>query len=314
MPESPLRERQCVSASRDPQRSPPRLHSPRVPSTLRESPDVAYAARPMVRHRLVALAALALALTGACRAPSPPPETPVAAVPSASTSASAKAWVPPSLPPRERTCDVVFALDVSGSMQAIVDAPPAPRRERKGRPTRLEVAKDVIATMIEHRPSDRVGVVVFAAEAFVLAPLTHDHAAAIALVDKIAMGAIDPTGTALGDGVARAASMLRRAEGAGKGIVLVTDGDPGDRGMPLESAARVANHVEAHVFAIQISDGGDADVQDGKDLFGNPVYARRTFKSDPRVLKQLAAEAKGEYLLVDGQESFAKAAGLLRFL
>lgn len=279
---------------------------------VRQPQDVAYAARPMVHTRLAALAAFAL--VGACRSPSAPPETPVAAVPSASASASAKAWVPPPLPPRQRSCDVVFALDVSGSMQAVVDAAPAPRRERKGRPTRLEVAKDVIATVIEHRPGDRVGVVVFAAEAFVLSPLTHDHAAATALVDKIQMGAIDPAGTALGDGVASAAAMLRRAEGAGKGIVLVTDGDPGDRGMSLEHAARLANMVEAHVFAIQISDGGDADVQDGKDVFGNPVYARRTFKSEPRVLKQLASDAKGEYLLVDGQESFAKAPELLRFL
>lgn len=270
----------------------------------------------MAHHRLVALAALALALMGACRSPAPPPETPIAAVPSASaaTSASAKAAVPPPLPPRQRSCDVVFALDVSGSMHAVVDGALAPRRERAGRPTRLDAAKDVIATMIEHRPGDRVGVVVFAAEAFVLSPLTGDHAAVLALVDKIELGVIDPAGTALGDGVARAAALLRRGEGAGKGIVLVTDGDPGDRGMSLDQAARLANHVEAHVFAIQISEGGDADVQEGKDLFGKPVYARRTFKSEPRVLKQLASEAKGEYLLVDGQESFTKAPGLLRFL
>src|SRR5690606_23813873 len=99
---------------------------------------------------------------------------------------------------RTEGLDIVIALDLSTSMRA------ADFRPRD----RIHVAKEVLARFVAARPGDRLGLVVFAAQAYTQAPLTADAAALQALLARVEVGAVED-GTAIGDAIATAVNRLR---------------------------------------------------------------------------------------------------------
>ena len=215
----------------------------------------------------------------------------------------------------ERGIDVVLVLDLSGSMQAVIDNVPEnlskfmPRdRDRRIRPTRLDVAKAVIRDFISRRKTDRIGVVVFGKEAYVLSPPTLDYHLLDALVAKMELKLIDGSATAIGDATGVASARLRRSQAQSKAIMLLTDGDNNAGQISPEYAAHLAKLVGAKLFTIQIGSGDVAEVQDGFDLFGQPRYVTVPFPVNPALLKKLADETGGEtYVASDAaklQESF----------
>ncbi|MBV9950240.1 MAG: VWA domain-containing protein, partial [Myxococcales bacterium] len=131
----------------------------------------------------------------------------------------------------EKGIDIVLVLDLSGSMNAVMDAKaddlvPGPgTRGARRRPTRLDVAKDVLVDFVTRRKTDRIGVVVFAKQAFVLSPPTLDYGLITQLVSKIELGIIDDSKTAIGDAVGTAVARMRRSDARSKAVVLLTDGD-----------------------------------------------------------------------------------------
>ena len=96
--------------------------------------------------------------------------------------------------------DIVLALDVSTSMLA-----------RDFTPDRIEAAKNIAIEFISQRPSDRIGVVVFAGESYTQSPLTTDRATLINLIKEIECGLIDD-GTAIGNGLANAVARLKDSQ------------------------------------------------------------------------------------------------------
>lgn len=215
----------------------------------------------------------------------------------------------------EKGIDIVLVLDLSGSMQAVIDNVPEnltkfmPRdRDRRIRPTRLDVAKAVIRDFIARRKTDRIGVVVFGKEAYVLSPPTLDYHLLDALVSKMELKLIDGSATAIGDATGVAAARLRRSQAQSKAIMLLTDGDNNAGQIAPEYAAHLAKLVGAKLFTIQIGSGETAEVQDGFDLFGQPRYVTVPFPVNPELLKKLAEETGGEtYVASDAaklQESF----------
>src|SRR5688500_4377834 len=123
---------------------------------------------------------------------------------------------------RGQGIDIVIALDISGSMAALDFQPD----------NRLEVAKRVIGEFVAGRSYDRVGVVVFARNAYHLVPLTLDYTVLQTLLGgvKLVTALIDPSGmnssldgTAAGTGIASAAAMMRESKARSKVIVLFTD-------------------------------------------------------------------------------------------
>ncbi len=131
----------------------------------------------------------------------------------------------------EKGIDIVLVLDLSGSMAAIMDAPsdavpgPGARSAAHRRPTRLDVAKDVLVDFVRRRKTDRIGVVVFAKQAFVLSPPTLDYGLITGLVSRIELGVIDSSKRAIGDAVGTAVAWMRRSDARSKAVVLLTDGD-----------------------------------------------------------------------------------------
>jgi Ca-activated chloride channel family protein len=200
----------------------------------------------------------------------------------------------------EKGIDIVLVLDLSGSMAAIMDAPtdavpgPAGPRTARRRPTRLDVAKDVLIDFVRRRKTDRIGVVVFAKRAFVLSPPTLDYGLITQLVSRIELGVIDSSKTAIGDAVGTAVARVRRSDARSKAVVLLTDGDSNEGMISPEYSAHLAQKEGVRVYTVQIGNGNEVDVQTGTDLFGQPVYQRTHFPVNPELLRKMGHDTDGE--------------------
>lgn len=200
----------------------------------------------------------------------------------------------------EEGIDLVVVLDLSGSMQAVMDNLPedlkgyVDRKPPAVRPTRLDAAKAVIRDFISRRKTDRIGVIVFGKAAYVLSPPTLDYHLLDHLVSRMQLNLVDPTGTAIGDAVGVAVARLRKSHAKSKAVLLLTDGDNQGGQISPQYAAHLATTVGAKLYTIQIGEGKDALVQAGFDLFGQPRYVSQQYPTNPELLKELASKTGGE--------------------
>ncbi|MGZ5282364.1 MAG: vWA domain-containing protein, partial [Bacteroidia bacterium] len=134
--------------------------------------------------------------------------------------------------------DIVLATDVSGSMQ-----------ERDFLPNRLEAAKNVAADFIDHRPNDRIGLVVFSGESFTLCPITKDHNVLKDMLANAGPGMLQD-GTAIGMGLATSADRLRESQAKSKVIILLTDGINNAGIIDPATAAEIAKKFNIKVYTI----------------------------------------------------------------
>ena len=157
------------------------------------------------------------------------------------------------------------------------------------------------------RDTDRIGVVVFAKDAYVLSPPTLDYRLLDRLVSGMELEAIDGRSTAIGDAVGVGAARLRRSDAESKAIILLTDGDNKGGKLAPDYAAELAKKVGALVYTIQIGDGSKAEVLEGMGLLG-PVYRTVDYPVNPKLLRKLAETTGGSaYVASDAealQESF----------
>lgn len=114
--------------------------------------------------------------------------------------------------------DIVVAFDLSGSM----NVPDYVMQNRQVR--RFAISKSVLKKFIGERPNDRIGLVVFATQAFIASPLTLDHDFLLENLDRLEIGAIPWKTTAIGDGLTTALNRLRDLKSKSKIIILMTDG------------------------------------------------------------------------------------------
>ena len=142
--------------------------------------------------------------------------------------------------------DIVLALDVSTSMTA-----------EDFVPNRFEAAKAVAAEFVRGRESDRIGLVVFAAQAYTQAPLTLDYPFLLTMLQEVRMGLIED-GTAIGTALATATARLRDSEAASKVVILLTDGQNNRGQVDPQTAAEAAAALGVKVYAIGV--GGDGRV------------------------------------------------------
>lgn len=205
--------------------------------------------------------------------------------------------------------DIVIVLDLSGSMRAVMDTPgaeqarKAPRSARAPRPTRLDVAKDVIMDFIAKRRTDRIGVVVFGRAAYVLSPPTLDYPLLTTLVQRMELDLIDGNGTAIGDAVGTGVARLRQSSARSKAIILLTDGDSNAGFVAPEYAAHLAQTQGVKVYTVQIGNGDEVEVQEGSDLFGQPRYVRAHFPINPELLKKIASDTGAEAFVANDKQA-----------
>jgi len=200
----------------------------------------------------------------------------------------------------EEGIDLVVALDLSGSMRAVMDNLPTDLEkyltpaENSPVPTRLDAAKAVLRDFIARRRSDRIGVVVFGRSAYVVSPPTLDYQLLDALVSRMQLELIDPNGTAIGDALGVAVARLRKSEAKSRAIVLLTDGDNKGGELAPEYAAHLANVIGAQVYPIQVGEGDIAKVYRGSDLFGQARFESVAFPTNPALLHDIAQKTGGK--------------------
>lgn len=187
--------------------------------------------------------------------------------------------------------DIMLALDVSPSMYAI-----------DFKPNRMEAAKAAAIEFIEGRPNDRIGLVVFAGEAFTQCPATLDH-----LMLKQQVETADnwylKDGTAIGDGLFMAVNRLADSTQTGtKVIILLTDGvRVGGKFSPLD-AANAAQQLNMRVYTIGVG------TQTNRPIPVVDKNGRRIFELDPRIsfdapmLQEVAGMTGGKYFEATSKE------------
>ncbi|HLX95686.1 MAG TPA: VWA domain-containing protein, partial [Verrucomicrobiae bacterium] len=142
--------------------------------------------------------------------------------------------------------DIMAALDMSGSMVSedfVVDGK---------RVNRFNMARSVLEKFIDERPDDRIGLVVFATQAFIATPLTLDHDFLRADLDRLEIGAINPNATAIGDGLSTALNQLRAVTAKSKIVVLMTDGQNNSGKVDPLTAAQAAQALGVKVYTIGV--------------------------------------------------------------
>ncbi|HEX9401633.1 MAG TPA: VWA domain-containing protein [Anaeromyxobacter sp.] len=180
--------------------------------------------------------------------------------------------------------DIVIALDLSTSMRA---ADFQPRN-------RLHVAKEVLKEFIGRRPSDRIGLVVFAGDAYTQCPLTLDGGILRALVDQLRIGVLED-GTAIGNAVATAVNRLRESDAKSKAVVLLTDGDNNAGQISPLEAAELARSLGVRVFPILVGTGGLVPYPVGVTALGQLILERREFPVNRGLLQEIARVTGGSY-------------------
>lgn len=142
--------------------------------------------------------------------------------------------------------DIVFAMDVSSSMLA-----------RDFSPDRISAAKDIAIEFIAQRPSDRMGIVVFAGESYTQCPLTTDRATLINLMKEITTELLED-GTAIGNGLATAVARLKDSDAKSRVVILLTDGVNNSGEIAPLTAAEIANTYGVRVYTIGVGANGTA--------------------------------------------------------
>ncbi len=177
--------------------------------------------------------------------------------------------------------DMVVALDISTSMLAMDFSP-----------NRLEAAKKVAMEFISGREHDRMGLVVFAGEAFTQCPLTTDRAVLLNLFKDIRTGLIED-GTAIGNGLATAVARLRDSQALSRVIILLTDGENNRGEVAPLTAAEIAKTYGIRVYTIGVGSIGTAPYP-VQTPFGTQVQNMEV-KIDEEMLRQISAITEGRY-------------------
>ncbi|RME96499.1 MAG: VWA domain-containing protein [Verrucomicrobia bacterium] len=194
--------------------------------------------------------------------------------------------------------DIVVALDLSTSM-ASEDF------ELEGkRINRLEIAKRVLREFIEKRPNDRIGLVAFARNAYVVAPPTLDHDFLIANLRRLEMGLIED-GTAVGSALSAALNRLRNLGGRSRIVILMTDGQNNAGKVPPLTAAEAAHTLGIKVYTIGVGTRGRAPVP-VTDAFGIKRYRMIEVDIDEDTLQKIAERTGGRYFRADNTQALRR--------
>jgi Ca-activated chloride channel family protein len=193
--------------------------------------------------------------------------------------------------------DIAVAIDLSGSM-ASEDFEVSGQRA-----SRIDMAKQVLKKFIEKRPGDRIGLVAFATDAYIAAPLTLDHDFLQQNLDRLELDVIDGTHTAIGSGLGTAINRLRDLKSKSKIVILMTDGQNNAGKLAPLTVAEAAQSLGVKVYTIGVGMRGQAPMP-GRDFFGRKVYQMMPVDIDEDTLQKIADMTGGKYYRADNTEHF----------
>lgn len=193
--------------------------------------------------------------------------------------------------------DIVVAIDLSGSM-ASEDFQAGSQRLN-----RLAMAKQVLKGFIEKRPNDRIGLVAFATQAYTAAPATLDHDFLLRDLERLEIGTIDQSQTAIGSALSTAVNRLRELKSKSKIIILMTDGQNNAGKLAPLTVAEAAQTLGIKVYTIGVGMRGMAPmpVYMGGQKVG---YRQEPVDIDEGTLQKIADMTRGKYYRADNSQKF----------
>lgn len=187
--------------------------------------------------------------------------------------------------------ECIIALDISNSMLA-----------EDVQPSRLDKSKMLIEGLLDKFSNDKIGLVVFAGEAYVQLPITADYVSAKMFLQNIDPSLIQTQGTDIARAINLSMNSFTQQDKIGKAIIVITDGEDHEGG--AMEAAKAANAKGMNVFILGIGNPEGAPIPDGKggymtDNTGNTVMT----SLNEQMCKEVAAAGKGTYIHVDNTSS-----------
>ncbi len=177
--------------------------------------------------------------------------------------------------------DIAIVLDISGSMLA-----------EDFKPNRLDAAKNLTDQFIKERVSDRIGLVIFAREAFTQCPLTIDYAVLRNLLSDIKSGMV-PDGTAIGNAIANGVNRLKDSDAESKVMILLTDGVNNAGEVDPLSAAEISRTFGIRIYSIGVGTRGEAPYP-VRTPFGIR-YQMMPVEIDEPLMKKISETTGGQY-------------------
>ena len=193
--------------------------------------------------------------------------------------------------------DMMLALDVSGSMQAL------DLRLDGQRADRLTVVRSVVSKFIAARPNDRIGIIAFAGQPFLVSPLTLDHDWLEKSLSRVTIGTGED-GTAIGSALAASVNRLRQSDAKSKIVVLLTDGMNNAGSVQPALAAKAAAALGIKVYTIAVGEEGRAPIPVVDDA-GRKRIVMGEVEVDEQTLRGIADATGGAFFRATDTESLA---------
>ena len=190
--------------------------------------------------------------------------------------------------------ETVIALDISNSMLAEDVAP-----------SRLEKSKNIISKLVENFSDDKIGLIVFAGDAFIQLPITSDFISAKMFLESIDPGLIARQGTNIKAAIDMATRSFTPKEGVGKAIIIITDGENHEGG--AAEAAKAAAEKGMMVYVMGVGSPEGAPIPTGRNDFrrdkeGNVIVT----KLNEKMCQEIAAAGNGVYIRIDNTNNAQK--------
>lgn len=196
----------------------------------------------------------------------------------------------------KRKVEVIIALDISNSMLA-----------QDVQPSRLEKAKRLISRLVDELANDKVGMIVFAGDAFTQLPITSDYISAKMFLESINPSLISKQGTAIGEAINLATRSFTPQEGVGRAIIVITDGENHEGGAVEAAKAAAEKGIQVNVLGVGMPEGSPIPAEGTndyrRDREGNVIVTRL----NEAMCQEIAKEGKGIYVRVDNSNSAQKA-------
>ena len=191
--------------------------------------------------------------------------------------------------------ETMICLDISNSMLAEDVAP-----------SRLDKSKMLIENLVDNFSNDKIGLIVFAGDAFVQLPITSDYVSAKMFLQNISPSLIQTQGTNIAQAISLASKSFTQQENIGRAIIVITDGENHEVG--AQDAAQMANKKGINVFVLGIGNAKGAPIPmgDGSYLTDNAGNTVMTALNE-QMCRELAQAGKGQYIHVDNTSDVEKA-------
>lgn len=196
---------------------------------------------------------------------------------------------------KRQRVEVMIALDISNSMLA-----------QDVQPSRLEKAKRLVAQLVDKMENDKVGMIVFAGDAFTQLPITSDYISAKMFLESINPSLISKQGTAIGAAINLATRSFTPQEGVGSAVIVITDGENHEGGAVEAAKAAAEKGIQVSVLGVGMPDGAPIPVEGTNDFRrdrdGNVVVTRL----NEQMCQEIAQAGDGIYVRVDNSNAAQK--------